>query len=242
MSKLKYLLTIFIVLISVTGIRAQIILKSYFDIGENNASEGVFVKSVYRVNYQYLKFNIETGMQFNLISNNPNTITGLDILGSTDFLVRKFPLSAKGYFMLNRFSDLMYETNWGVGIETRKFEHFLFELGTNFKTYRFNSGAINKYNISKDKSKLRENFNLRYVISAYLKPHYNDWNLGLSCTNVDYYVINQSTNPVFNFQTTFKIKSNLTVYLDLWYKQAGMLNINAYYFGYFFRGGVIWKI
>ena len=229
-------------LTSVNGINAQIKLQSYIDIGENNVSEGVFVKNVYRSTYQYQKYNVEAGMQFDLISNNPNTFTGLDIIGSREFLIRDFSFDIKGFFMLNRFSDLQYETNWGVRIETRKLEHFLFELGTNLRTYTINSTAREEYNIDKSNSKLNENFNLMYVISAYLNPQNNDWNVGLSCTNVDYYIINQSTNPVFNLQMTYKLKSNLTLYLDTWYKQAGIFNINANYFGYFFRGGVIWEI
>jgi hypothetical protein len=40
----------------------------------------------------------------------------------------------------------------------------------------------------------------------------------------------------------YKPKSNLTLYLDTWYKQSGVFNINANYFGYFFRGGVKWDI
>jgi hypothetical protein len=241
-NKLKYLLPIFILLTSVNGIRAQIILQSYIEIGANNVSEGVFVKNVFRSSYHSNKYNFEAGMQFDLISNNPNTFTGLDIIASREMLIRDFPFDIKGFFMLNRFSDIMYETNWGVRIETRKLQHFLFELGTNLRTYTIHSAARVEYNIDKSNSKLNENFNLMYVISAYLKPYNNDWNVGLSCTNVDYYIINQSTNPVFNLQMTYKPKSNLTLYLDTWYKQSGVFNINANYFGYFFRGGVKWDI
>ena len=241
-NKLKYLLLIMILLTSANGIRAQIILQTYIDIGKNNASEGVFIKDVYRGSYQYQKFNVEAGMQLDLISNNPNTFTGFDIIGLRRFSIGDFPVDIKGFYMLNRFSSLLYETNWGIRIETRKFEHFLFELGTNNKTYAINSTARGDYDIEKSDSKLREYFNLMYTISAYLKPHTNKWNVGLSCTNVDYYIINQSTNPVFNLQMRYKLKSKLTLYLDTWYKQAGMLNLNANHFGYFFRGGIKWEI
>lgn len=239
---MKYLLAILIMLTSVEGVNAQIKLQSYIDIGKNNVSESVFVKNVYRSSYQFQKYNIEAGMQFDLRSNNPNILTGIDIIGLREFSIKDFPFDVKGFFILNRFSDLMYETDWGVRIETKKLNHFLFELGTNFKTYTINSASEDEYNINNSNIKLRENFNLMYVITAYLKPHENDWNIGLSCTNVDYYIINQSTNPVFNLQMKYKLKSNLTFYLDTWYKQAGMFNINANYFGYFFRAGIKYKI
>ena len=227
---------------SVYGTRAQIILGSYIDIGENNVSEGAFVKNAYGGSYQYEKYIVEAGIQFDILSNRPHHFTGADIRGSREFLVGSFPFEVKGFFMLNRFSDIMYETDWGAGVETRRPEHFLFELGTFFRTYAINQAFIKEYDIDASDSKLRENFNLMYVISAYVKPHDHFWNIGLSCTNVDHYIINQSTNPAFNLQMRYNPRSNLTLYLESWYRQAGVLNISANYFGYFFRGGVKWEI
>ncbi len=239
---LKCFLLILIMFASVYGVKAQTELQTFVDIGKNNASNGVYIKNVHRGSYQYHQYRMEGGLQFDILSNNPNVLTGIDIIVSRKFLIKDFPFDIKGFFMLNRFSDLMYETNWGVRIDTRKLEHFLFELGTNFKTYAINSAAREKYNINKSDSKLRENFNLIYTITAYLKPHNNDWNAGLSFTNIDYYIINQSTNPFFNLQMKYKIKPNLILYMDSWYKQAGVFNISANYFGFFFRGGVKWQL
>lgn len=241
-NKIIYIYFIVVILNSANEINAQLTLHSYIDIGENNVSEGVFFKNAYRGRYQYHKFNFEAGMQFDLISTNPNTFSGVDIIASRSVTIQQRPLTIKGYYMINRFSDLLYESNWGIRMETRQPKHFIIELGTNFKTYALNQEGRKLYNTSEEDSRLSENFNLLYGLSAFLKPHTNDWNLSLSCTNIDYYVINQSTNPVFKLQTTYKIKSDLTVYLDAWYKQAGIFNISAHYFGYFFRGGVSWEI
>jgi hypothetical protein len=229
-------------LVSIKGTDAQIKIQTYIDIGKNNVSEGVFIKNAYRISYQYQKYNVEAGIQFDLYSNNPNTITGIDITGSREFSIKDFSFDVQGFYILNRFSDLLYGTNWGLMIETRSLRHFLFELGTNFKTYTVTAAAREDYDINRPDSKLHENFNLMYVITAYLKPHNNDWNVGLSCTNVDHYIINQSTNPVFNLQMTYKLKPNLTLNFETWYKQAGIFNINANHFGYFFRGGIKWEI
>jgi len=241
-NKLKYLLLIVVSLASLNEIKAQIVFQTHMDIGENNVSEGVFLKNTYRGSYQHEKLNVAAGIQFDLISNNPNVLTGFDVLGSREFTIRDFPFDLKGFYMLNRFSDILHETNWGVRIETTKFEHFLFELGMNNKTYAINSKARAEYDIDKSDSKLRENLIFIYSISAYLKPHNHNWNIGLSCTNIDYYMMNHSTNPVFNLQMKYKLKSNLTLFAETWYKQAGMLNINSQYFGYFVRGGIKWKI
>ena len=238
----KYLLSLLLLLTFLTGTKAQLTLQSFFDIGENNVSEGVYLKNMCRSIYEYQKYKVEAGILFDLISNNPNALTGIDLTGSGEFSIKNFPFGVKGFFMLNRFSDMLYETNWGARAELKNLDHIIFEIGTNFKTYHVNASTREEQDINKSDGKLRENFNLLYRISAYLKPHTNNWNLGFSVTDFDYYVINQSTNPIFNIQASYKPKSNLTIYSELWYKQAGIFNIYAGYFGYFFRGGLKWEI
>jgi len=236
------MLSLLFLLTTVYAVRAQINLHSYLEIGKNNTLNEVYIKNAYRGGYQFREFDLEAGIQFDIQSNNPNTLTGIDIIGSGKFSIKDFPFDVKAFFILNRFSDLLYETNLGLRIETKKLEHFVFGVGTNFKTYSINSGARETYNIDKANSKIHENLGLLYLITAYLKPHHNVWNIGLSCTNIDFFLINQPSNPVFNLQMKYKPKSNLSLHFDSWYKQAGMLNIYANYFGYFFRGGIICKI
>ncbi len=239
---MKYLLSISIVLLCVNPINAQVQLQNYIDVGEHSVSEGLFVKNVLRGYYRYHTYSVEAGTQFDLKSSNPNFLTGVDIIGTKSFLIKEFPVDLNGFFMLNRFSDLMYETNWGIRVGTSGYEHFVFALGTNFKTYTVTSSAIEEYEVDESDSKLSENFNLVYIITVCLKPNDNYWNAGLSCTNIDYYIINQSTNPVFNLHMSYKFKSNLTLRLESWYKQAGVFNINANHFAYFFRGSITWEI
>lgn len=239
---MKHLLTISFFLISFYGLNAQLSLQSDVALGKNNVSEGIYVKNTYRVGYGISTFHLETGVRFDLISNNPNTLTGFDLSGSREFTLKEIPFQLKAYFMLNRFSDLQYETNWGIWFETLKFEHWLVALGTNFKTYTINASGREEFDIDKADKSLHENFNLTYCISAYLKPHKHIWNIGLSCTNVDYYLINQSTNPIFNIQARYQLNPKLNLFLEAWSKQAGMLNIQANFFGGFIRGGVRWEI
>lgn len=229
-------------IIVVHNMDAQLKLESFIDIGENNVSEGVYIKNAYRGNFQYKKYNIEAGIQFDIKSRNPNTLTGIDVIGSRKFLIKNFPFDVKGFFMLNRFSDILYETNYGLRLKTNKLKNVLLEIGTNFKTYSINAAARKEYNIDKSNSKLNENFILMYLVSVYLKSHDSDWNVGFSFTNFDYYTIDQLTNPVINLQMSYKLKPNLTLHLDSWYRRSGIFNISANHFGYFFRTSLKWKI
>lgn len=241
-NNLKYLLSVLMVLTVAQSMDAQLELETFVDIGENNVSEGVYTKNAYRSNYKYKKYNIETGVLFDIKSRNPNVLTGVDIIGSREFIFNHFSFKTKGFFMLNRFSDLLYETNYGIRFETKKLKHFLFEIGTNFKTYTINAKARKEFNIDKSNSTLHEDYILMYLVTAFLKKHDSDWNVGFSVTNFDYYAIDQLVHPRINLQMKYKLKSNLTLYLDSWYRRSGIFNISANHFGYFFRGGIKWKL
>lgn len=236
-------LTLFIILsISIIDISAQVELQSYFDIGETNVSKGIYIKNIYRGSYAFDAYKIESGFQFDLKSSSPNVLSAFDIFASRSIAIKKIPFDIKGFFLLNRFSDILYETNWGLRMSTKHVNHFFFELGTSFKTYSINSNALEAYDIDKNNKSIHENFNLNYNITGYLKPHDYDWNIGLSITNVDYFLINQSTNPMIKLISDYKLNSKFSIFLESWYKQAGVFNISANHFGYFFRTGVLWKL
>ena len=224
------------------GAGAQVMVCSHFEAGSNNVSEGIFLMHSSGLEYGFNQYVLAAHLEFGMISTSGNVLTGLHVHGSRSFPVKGFPVDVKGHYILNRFSDLMRETNWGLAVNTKKWDHFFLELGTNFKTYALNGNAREIYDTEPADSRLHENFNLIYTFSGYLKPHNHQWNIGLSCTNTDEYMINQSTNPLFNLQIKYLIRPELTVFLDSWYKSAGIFNISANYFGYFFRTGIKWEI
>lgn len=239
---LKYMGLSLLLLNASTGIRAQMVFQSYLDVGENTVSNGVYVKSAFRAGYQLNRYKLVAGMQMDVMSNSPNVLTGTDIIGSRSVVVGETEVDIKGYFILNRFSDLMYEANWGLCFFARKSDHFAWGLGTNLKAYTINSEARAEYSITGAGARHFESLYLTYVFSGYLKPQSSNWNLSLSFTNVDYYLVNQATNPIFNLQAIYRLGPNLIIHCDAWYKQAGVFNISANYFGYFFRGGIILRI
>jgi hypothetical protein len=219
----------------------QASLKSYIEVGDHQASRGTFIRNVYRLSDSIKGFQLGAGTQLDIHSNhNPNFISGVDFFGARQFKLKGFPLTAKGHYMISRFSDVFRESNWGVRVQTNKFQHFTFSLGYNFKTYIINKTGRDTYDIDKEDARLSENFSLIYTATAFLMKPEHKWNLGLSGTNQDYYLINQSTNPLFNLQFHYKKNSNLTYFFWAWYKQAGILNISANYFGHTLRGGLKW--
>lgn len=236
-----YCLTTLLWTVPLCGVLGQERIQVQVEAGQHNASAGLFVRSLARGAYNPGPYRFEAGVQLDLKSNNPRTFSGLDLGISREFLAGAFPFTLKAFFMLNRFSEILFETNWGATASTGKLEHWLFEIGTSFKTYSVNSSFTGPSASDGSGRSLHENFNLVYTITAYLKPRNHPWNIGLACTNLDYYLVNQSTNPFFNLQGRYRTEKGLTFLLESWYKQAGMLNISANHFGYFFRGGIAWE-
>ena len=235
-----------ILVLALTGMfttsRAQATVQTYIDIGENNVSEGTFIKNACQVDYVFNRFILAAATQFDINGNAAHVFSGLHLSASRFLQIKTFPIEIKGYYILNRFSELMHETDWGAKLNTRKLPHFLFETGINFRTYAINSNARNDYQVDKTNSKLHENYNLIYRISAYLKPYPNQWNLALSVTNTDHFLVNQPTNPIFNLQGLYRIQPRLLLYFESWYESAGVFNISTNYFGYYFRTGIQWKL
>ncbi|MEN8118194.1 MAG: hypothetical protein ABFS16_14510 [Bacteroidota bacterium] len=240
--KLKYLFLILSVIFGPINLKAQseVQFSTYIDVGENNASEGVFIRTagfgMYRVN----KFNIKAGAQIDLISPGNKVLTGTLLQFERELSVKEFPFQIQGLYLCSPFSELIHEHNWGIlGKIQRK--HFTYKLGTNFRTYRVTPKAERDYNILSG-DKVNEKWNLMYLLSYNLKPVENNWNIGITLTNIDQFIINQETNPVLNLNGKYRASSSVTLFSELWYKSAGALNISVNYFGFFIRTGLIWKI
>jgi hypothetical protein len=239
-SKITYILISFICLIPQINLLAQYRTTFYTDIGQTVVSEGLFVKMADLTTYQFGKNKLEAGLQIDILSNNDRFFSGYNIKVSREWTIKSFPLETRAFFLLSPFSDILRETNWGILLGIYR-NHFTIEIGTNFRTYAYNHKAVNTYDFETD-TRMHENWNLMYSFNGYIKPLENIWNIGLSITDIDNFIINQETNPVINLQFTYRFKPSLKLYFETWYKSAGALNLNVNYFGFFVRTGIIWDI
>lgn len=219
---------------------AQPRVTAYTDLGQTSVSDGLFIKTAGLGQYKYGKNLIETGFQIDLKSNNKNTFSGYNIKASREFKIKDFPFEVQGFYILTPFLDIFRETNWGVMLNIKR-DNFVMRIGTNFRTFAFTQKAIEYYELP-ESSKIHENWNLMYSFSYCLKPLENYWNIGLSITNIDHFIINQETNPIFNLRASYKVSSPINLFVESWYKSAGSFNLSVNYFGFFFRTGIIWDI
>ena len=217
---------------------AQLQIASHLDMGSNNVSEGLFIRHAIAEAYEYDKFIFKGGLQFDLKSPFGKYFTGSYLEVGRNFEIKNFPISAQAFFIYNPFSQLVKETNWGISATART-GHFFYRLGTNFRTYALTSKAKDIYD-GQSSEKIHENWNVMYLVGYNLKPSENNWNVGITFTNIDRFIISQDTNPAFYLHGKYNISDPWSLYAEAWYKSAGAFNISVNYFGFFFRTGIIW--
>lgn len=220
---------------------AQLKFMAYADIGETNISNGLYLKNGILGTYNFGKTTIEGGGQFDILTNvSSNVFSATSAKLSREFSIKDFPFSIQSLFIYDRFSDVIHETNLGILVNLERV-HFTYKLGTDFRTFRITKKAKKKYSIDSNDT-LNENWNLLYYLGYNLKPVENKWNVGATITNIDYFLINQETNPLIFISGRYRLSSPLELFVETWYKSAGTLNISANYFGFFIRTGVIWEL
>ncbi len=236
----KYLLLSSVWLVVVPFAQAQLSLSMYFDAGKNNVSEGLFLKTAGIGEYEFGKNYAGGGVQFDVKSPGTNFLTAARLEIGREVSIRNIPFEIEGLFHYSRFSELLYEYNIGL-LGNVKLDHFDFRLGTHFRTYGITRDAAEEYNIDSNK-RIHENWNLMYMVAYRLKPPDHEWNVSLSVTNIDHFIIEQETNPVLFLRGEYRVSDKLNVFSKLWYKTAGSFNLSVNYFGFFSRTGVVWDI
>ena len=231
-----------ILYITITGmnVAAQPGFTLYADAGKNTISNGLFIRSALLGHYRSGNNHLEAGLQTNLYNGKDIVLSGYRINGSREFKIKNTLLRLNGFWLWSASSELLKETNYGCFISMKQ-KHLEILLGTNFRTYSFRSKAMEELPIEEGNSKIHENFNLMYSFSYNIKPSDSRWNTGLTVTNVDYFLINQETNPYVNLHGSYKVSSPVCLFAEAWYKNAGSFNMSTNYFGFVIRGGVKWN-
>lgn len=154
----------------------------------------------------------------------------------------KIETKAHVFYYHRLASDIIREENAGVML-TAELEHWDFALGNNSRRYvlRKDYRSTVQLNDSAD-VKVYEWRNVMYRICYQLKSDQNIWNLRMGITNYDYFLINQGTNPLLFSEFDYSPNSLLQFRISACYKGAGSMNLQADYFGFSLRGGVIWTI
>lgn len=220
---------------------AQPSLHSFIETGQNNVYRNGYFSFSVSPSYEFGKNKVDGGILFAFGGQREKNLAACSIAGARSFKFLKQSFNISGYYLWKPFSTELRETNWCIilGLEL---PHFQFSLGNNYRTYRFSREYIRQNEDLADNSRIVEPWNLIYRFHYSLKKENNPWNLLLSVTDYDYFIIEQATNPVVFVTGTYQFNDNLHSFIDIGYKSAGFMNIEVDHFGYFFRIGLLWEI
>jgi len=232
---------IILLIISSVCVVAQPGLTFYTDAAKNSVSDGLFIRSALLGYYTIGKYQLKAGLQNNLVNGNNIFLSGFRADGVREFKIKNALLELSVFRLWTACSKIMQETNYGCSF-SMKTKHFDLLTGTNFRTYSLRNKALKDYEIGDGATKIHENFNLMYSFGYNLKPSHYRWNVGITLTNIDNFLINQETNPYFNIKGYYKVSPLVCLFAEGWYKNAGVTNICSNYFGFVIRGGVQWNL
>lgn len=239
MMKSQFLYGLLLACILSVGAMAQPEVRYYADLGSNQASNGFYVHNGLITNYTLKDFEFSFGGQLNLINSNNVFLSGLKSQISSDFELNTKTFNLQGFYLYLPFSPFVKEIDFGL-IGSYSTPAFDFKLGGNFRQYSLRRSVRQEADF--ETTRILENWNLMYLLRYRLKPIGSNWNLALSLTNFDYFLINQETNPVLALSGDYRFNESLKCFAEIWYKTAGAFNLNVNYFGYFVRTGIEWRI
>ncbi|MEI7502456.1 MAG: hypothetical protein WCJ61_04160 [Paludibacter sp.] len=231
---------IVLLLIFSRSLQAQWTVSGYSEFGDTNISEGVYVKLVPMLCYKLKNTQMDVVIRSDFKENHSNFISGYQVNLAQNFRLSNSLYKVETFYMKTAPTELMREKNWGIVLSAPK-GHFDIKAGTNLKTIGHSKQAIKEYNLPAN-DVLRENLNLMYQVTYDLRSALKSWNIGATWTNFDHLCIYQETNPVINIHGYYRLKQQIRLFAEVWYKTAGAINLSVNYYSSSLRTGFIWNL
>jgi hypothetical protein len=216
-------------------------VMSFVEAGQNNIYDKGYFSFSISPSYTLHNDFFSAGVLFTAGGQRENNLGGCYLDYARSFSIFNQAFSVSGFYLWVPFSNELRETDWGITLSC-KLPHFRFTLGNNYRTYRFSRAYIRSDESTTGAYRITEPGNLIYSFRYNLRNEEEPWNLMFSVTNNDYYLFEQETNPMVILNGSCRIADNLTSFIDLGYKSAGLLCIKVDYFGCFLRFGIKWDI
>ena len=222
------------------SMQAQWTVSGYSEFGDTNISEGIYVKLVPMLAYRFNNTQLDVVIRSDFKENQSNLISGYQVNLAQNFRLSKSLYKVETFYMKTAPTELMREKNVGVLLTAYK-GHFEIKAGTNLKTIGHSKQAIMEYNLPTN-DVLKENFNLMYQVTYDLRSALKSWNIGTTWTNLDHLCIYQETNPIINIHGYYRVKQQIKLFAEVWYKTAGAINLSVNYYSSSLRTGFIWNL
>jgi hypothetical protein len=220
---------------------AQPSVKSFAETGQNNIYSKGYFSYFISPSYDLVDDSFDAALLFSFGGDREKNFGGYSLRYTRKFSLLRQDFSVSGSYLWVPFSTELRETNLCI-VLNYTLPHFQFTLGNNYRTYRFSKEFIRSDVNATGRYRIIEPGNLMYTFQYRVNREEKLWNLMLSVTNNDYFMIEQETNPMLLLKGTYQVNGNLSSFMDIGYKTAGLMCIKVDYFGYFFRLGMKWDI
>jgi hypothetical protein len=150
-------------------------------------------------------------------------------------------LESNLFYRANLVSARLHEINWGamLSLHTR---HATISLGDNHRVYELTRNAVPTSAASAGgNTRIVEPRNFMYAFTWFIVPAQDRWNVSLTLTNFDHFLVQQETNPMATGRFSYQVNPHTKAYTEVWYQNAGVLNLQANYFGGYVRTGLSWQ-
>lgn len=236
----KHFFSIVIVVLSSPAF-TQFIQSGILDVGNSTISSGMYARPALVSQYIKNEFHGSAGFQWTFSNVERRNFSGYNISAGADFLLKEMPVTADLFYRNNPYSSLTRESNFGF-ICSHSLPHLEFKLGYHMRHYSLRRGADELSDLDPDADlAIWEYRNFIYRATYSLKETNATWNISVSLTNYDHFLIQQETNPLFSIQGCYQLTEALSISAEIWSQNSGMLNLHPNYYGYYLRTGVAWK-
>jgi len=242
MKILKSLLICCLCLLSGTIARGQMLLESTLTTGQNQTKPEGFLNMALCPSYEINNWTFGAGAELAILNPQNTMLDAWKINAERKIIIREHEYKIYGGFYCRPFSEYMRELNLVLTIKT-EYGHFRGMIGNNSRIWRLSGKALEQWPEadSAGTTMNKEWRNFLYGFSYHLKKTDHPWNIGIGFSNTNGFFFNQETMPMLFGRYENKISESLQLYAECWFQQAGAANLQAQYYGFFMKGGLVWK-
>jgi len=239
MKRTIYILTLILLPLQMHG---QFLLRDQLVTGSNTVSDGLFVRNDLVLAWEKDIFSLSGGLELSSGNVNPMLVSGWNLTANVSVLQQAFPIDLTAFFLRNPYSSLSRETNFGLGASYKR-PHVRLQLGIGTRIWSLVPDKTDPTGLPDDPDyTIIEYRNFLYSFSYFLNEPEAKWNLELRLSDFDEFLVQQETNPMVALAFMLELKPGLHFLASGSYQGSGMLNLQADYYGYYFKTGIQWAL
>jgi len=238
----KPLIFNFLLLFCASTSMGQLIIETCLTTGQNQTKPKGYLNLTFCPSYEIKQWTFGAGAELAVLNPQNTMLDAWKLDAERKINITEHEYKLYGGFYYRPFSEYIRELNFVLSVKT-EYGHFRGMIGNNSRIWRLSGKALEEWPEadSAGTTMKKEWRNMLYNFSAHLNKTDHPWNIGVGISNTNGFFFNQETTPMLFGRYENKMTKSLELYAECWLQQAGFANLQAQYFGFFVKGGLIWK-